>query len=148
MSAVQALKDPYLELRIYSARSVLVLVLVLSLLGLLLGRYFSLQINQYEIYRTESDRNRVQLQPLPPKRGLIMDRNGELLADNRPSYVLSLVEERVPDLEETLVSLQELLQISSDDLRKFELKSRRRRPYQAIPLRFKLTEDERALLYQ
>jgi penicillin-binding protein 2 len=146
MSSVQALKDPYLELRIYSARSVLVLVLVISLLGLLLARYFSLQINQYEIYRTESDRNRVQLQPLPPKRGLIYDRNGELLADNRPSYVLSLVKERVPDLEETLVALQELLHISSNDLRKFELKARRRRPYEAIPLRFKLTEEERAAL--
>ena len=83
---------------------------------------------------------------MPPKRGLIYDRNGELLADNRPSYVLSLVEERVPELEETLLALQAVLDISTSDLRKFELKSRRRRPYEAIPLRFKLTEEERALL--
>ena len=146
MASPQALKDPYRESRIFSARSLLVLVVVVSLLGLLLARYYSLQINQYEIYRTESDRNRVQLQPLPPKRGLIFDRNGELLADNRPSFVLSVVKERVPELPETLVALQELLDISSDDLRKFELRSRQRRPYEAIPLRFKLTEEERALL--
>jgi penicillin-binding protein 2 len=146
MASPQALKDPYRESRIYSARSVLVLVGVMALLGVLLARYFSLQINQYEIYRTESDRNRVQLQPLPPKRGLVFDRNGELLADNRPSYVLSLVPERVPEMEETLVALQELLTITSNDLRKFELRSRRRRPYEAVPLRFKLSEEERALL--
>jgi penicillin-binding protein 2 len=146
MASPQALKDPYRESRIFSGRSVLVLVVVTGLLGMLLTRYFSLQITEYEIYRTESDRNRVQLQPLPPKRGLIFDRNGELLADNRPSFVLSLVKERVPELEDTLVTLQELLDISSDDLRKFELRSRRRRPYEAIPLRFKLTEEERALL--
>ena len=146
MLSVQALKDPYRESRIFNARSVLLLVVVLSLLGLLLARYFSLQINQYEIYRTESDRNRVQLQPLPPKRGLIYDRNGELLADNRPSYVLSLVKERVPELEDTLVSLQGLLEITTNDLRKFELRSRRRRPYEAVPLRYKLSEEERALL--
>ena len=69
MASVQALKDPNRESRIFSARSVLVLVVVLSLLGLLLARYFSLQINQYEIYRTESDRNRVQYSRCHPSVG-------------------------------------------------------------------------------
>jgi penicillin-binding protein 2 len=116
------------------------------LVGILLGRYFSLQITQYEAYRTESDRNRVQLQPLPPKRGLIFDRNGVLLAENRPSFVLSLVLERVPDLDRTLALLGQLVGITEPDLEKFETRSRRRRPYEAVPLLFKLSDEERAVL--
>ena len=52
------------------------------------------------------------MQPLPPKRGLIYDRNGVLLADNRPSFMLSIVRERVPDLDATLAELGEMLPIS------------------------------------
>ncbi|MDJ0878573.1 MAG: penicillin-binding protein 2 [Halieaceae bacterium] len=146
MAPAVALKDPYLESRIYGARTVFVLVIVIALMGILMARYFSLQITQYEIYRTESDRNRVQLQPLPPKRGLIYDRNGVLLAENRPSFVLSLVLERVPDLDETLQALGEIVEITESDLEKFETRSRRRRPYEEVPLHFRLSEAERALL--
>ena len=141
-----ALKDPHRESRIYSARTVTAIILVLALLVLVLARYYSLQITEYETYRTQSDRNRVQLQPLPPKRGLIYDRNGVLLADNRPSYILSVVRERVPDLEATLAELQMLLPVSASDLEKFHKKLKRRRPYEAVPLRFRLTEEERARL--
>jgi penicillin-binding protein 2 len=141
-----AFKDPHRESRIYSARTITAILLVLGLLGIILVRYYALQITEYETYRTQSDRNRVQLQPLPPKRGLIYDRNGVLLADNRPSYILSVVEERVPKLEETLLELQSLVPISEGDLEKFHKKRKRNRPYEAVPLRFRLTEEERARL--
>ena len=140
------LKDPHRESRIYSARTVTAIILILALLVLVLVRYYSLQITEYETYRTQSDRNRVQLQPLPPKRGLIYDRNGVLLADNRPSYILSVVRERVQDLEATLAELQMLLSVSASDLEKFHKKLKRRRPYEAVPLRFRLTGEERARL--
>jgi penicillin-binding protein 2 len=146
MARIVALKDPYLESRIFGARSVLVMLLVLLLLALILGRYFNLQVSQYEVFRTESDRNRVQLQSLPPKRGLIYDRNGVLLAENRPSYVLSLVLERVPDLDSTMQSLRELLPITERDIGKFTQRAKRRRPYDAVPLRFRLSEEDRAQL--
>ncbi len=146
MSPVVTLKDPSREAHIFTMRTLLSMLLVVMLLGLLLARYFSLQITEYEIYRTESDRNRVQLQPLPPKRGLIYDRNGVLLADNRPSYLLSIVRERVPDLEATLAELETLLPVSENDLEKFHQRLQRRRPYEAVPLRFRLTEEERAKL--
>jgi penicillin-binding protein 2 len=144
--AADALKDPYLESRVFGARTVAVLLLVLALLTVLLMRYFSLQILSYDIYRTESDRNRVQLQSLPPKRGLIYDRNGALLAENRPSYVLSLVVERVPELDRTLALLRTMVPVSASDLKKFEARRKRRRPYEAVPLHFRLSEKERALL--
>jgi len=141
-----ALKDPHREARIYSARTITAILIVMGLLALILSRYYSLQITEYETYRTQSERNRVQLQPLPPKRGLIYDRNGVLLADNRPSHLLSIVVERVPDLEETLKELQKLVPISASDLENFYKKKARRRPYETVPLRFRLTEKERAQL--
>lgn len=146
MPKLIALKDPYRESRIFSARTVAAIALVLSLLAIILGRYYSLQISGFETYRTQSERNRVQLQPLAPKRGLIYDRNGVLLADNRPSYILSIVRERVSDLDETLAQLQELVPISDNDLERFHKRLKRRRPYEAVPLHFRLTEPERARL--
>src|SRR5210317_1715450 len=141
-----ALKDPHRESRTHSARTVTAVLVVLALMGVVLARYYSLQITENEIYSTQSERNRVQLQPLPPKRGLIFDRNGVLLADNRPSFILSIVSERVPDLEATLAELQTLVPVSAADLENFRKKHPRRRPYEAVPLRFRLNEEERALL--
>ncbi len=140
------LKDSHRETRINNARTILAVLLVLGLLGAIVTRYYALQITDYEVYRTESERNRVQLQPLPPKRGLIYDRNGVLLADNRPSYMLSIVREQVSDLEATLAELAELVPVSDSDLDNFNKKLARRRPYEAVPLRFRLTEAERARL--
>jgi len=140
------LKDSNREARIYGARTVTAVLLVCGLLALITVRYYSLQVTNYETYKTQSERNRVQLQPLPPKRGLIYDRNGVLLADNRPSYILSVVRERVADLDATLLALRALVPISDSDLEKFQKKVLRSRPYEAVPLRFRLTEDERARL--
>jgi penicillin-binding protein 2 len=140
------LKDPQLESRIYGNRTLLAIGLVVVLLGVILTRYYTLQITEYEVYRTQSERNRVQLQPLPPRRGLIYDRNGVLLADNRPSYMLSVVRERVTNLDATLAELQTLLPVSESDLENFRKKLARSRPYEAVPLRFRLTELERARL--
>ena len=126
MISAVALKDPYLESRIFGARMVVVVGLLLLLLGVLLARYFSLKIIEYDTYRTASERNRVQLQSIAPKRGLVFDRNGILLAENRPSYVLSLVVERVPDIDHTLELLAEMVTLSAADLEKFSLRSKRR----------------------
>jgi len=140
------LKDQQLESRIYGIRTIIAICLVVLLLGAVLMRYYSLQITEYEIYQTQSERNRVQLQPLPPRRGLIYDRNGVLLADNQPSYILSVVRESVTDLDDTLSELQALVPIAASDLENFHKKLKRQRPSEAVPLRFRLTEEERARL--
>ncbi len=140
------LKDSFREMRIYSARTVIAVLVVVVLLGLVVGRYYSLQITQHELYRTRSDRNRVQLQPLPPKRGLIFDRNGVLVADNRPSFTLSVIRERVDDMPAILDRLQALVPISTGDLERFNRLLTRHRPYEAVPLHFRLTEEEQARL--
>ncbi|MEH6516003.1 MAG: penicillin-binding protein 2 [Halioglobus sp.] len=146
MSQHITLKDQHREARIYGARTVTAIAIVFGLLALLTIRYYGLQITDYETYSTQSERNRVQLQPLPPKRGLIYDRNGVLLADNRPSFIMSIVRERVEDLDQTLAELQKLLPVSAADIENFRKKLPRSRPYEAVPLRFRLTEEERARL--
>jgi len=140
------LKDPQFESRVYGSRTIIAILVVIALLGIVLVRYYTLQITEYEIYRTQSERNRVQLQPLPPRRGLIFDRNGVVLAENQPSYILSVVRERVDDLDTALAELQELVSISASDLETFHKKLKRSRPYEAVPLRFRLNEEERARL--
>ncbi len=140
------LKDPYKEVRVFGARMMVSAFIVLLLMGVLVYRYFDLQIHQYEKYRTESDRNRVQLQPIAPKRGIIFDRNGVVLADNAPSYSLTITKERVANLDATLALLRTLLPIDDDDVDKFNERFEDRHPYQSVPLRFRLTEEEIAIL--
>ncbi len=140
------LKDPYAEKRIFAARVIAVSLIVAALLLLLVWRYFSLQILDHEIYQTQSERNRVQLQPVPPKRGLIYDRNGVLLAENIPSYSLVLVKEQIADFDQTIAALRSLIVLNDDHIVRFEKRQARRRPYQAVPLKFKLTEEEIAII--
>ncbi len=146
MSENLTLKDPYAERRIFSVRIFTSIVIMLSLLSALAWRYFSLQILEHDVYRTQSERNRVQLQPIPPKRGLLYDRNGVLLAENVPSYSLSLVKEQLDDIDESIVLLQQLLDIDEEAVSKFKRRLNRRRPYEPVPLKFKLNETERAII--
>jgi penicillin-binding protein 2 len=140
------LKDPNAEKRTFAGRIAVSGLFVFALFGVLVWRYFDLQINQYEKYRVQSDRNRVQLLPIPPRRGLIYDRNGVVLAENQASFSLTVTIERVDNLERTLAELGQLLPIEESDLQRFRKAARERRPYQPVPLRSRLTEQEIAVL--
>ena len=96
------LKNSEQELRIFRVRALIAILAVLLLACLLTSRLVYLQIVQHDLYSTRSENNRVRVEPLPPNRGLIYDRNGVLLAENRPTYNLTLVRERVDNLDETL----------------------------------------------
>ncbi|MBB3169278.1 penicillin-binding protein 2 [Simiduia aestuariiviva] len=147
MSDHLQIKDHHREARIFARRVGVAGVLVVGLLAVVFLRYYRLQIVEHEDYVTRSDRNRVQVQAIPPTRGLIYDRRGRLLADNRPSYTLSIVREQTQDLEQTLEQVQTLVDVDAEDLATFrERLKQRRRPYEAIPLRYRLSEDEIARL--
>ncbi len=140
-------KDHLHEAHTFTRRAAVALILVLTMFGLLVARFYSLQIVHYENYATLSDRNRIQVRPVPPNRGLIYDRNGILLAENRPSFTLSIVKERVKNLENTIAILSELVEVSENDLENFnKYLNQRRRPFEAVPLRYQLTEEEMAKL--
>lgn len=141
------LKDHSSEAQIFALRLAVAAVVVVVLMGVLAAWYYKLQVTQYEEYATVSDRNRMLVQPLPPNRGLIFDRNGELLAENRASFKLSLVKERVPNLDDTLTLLSTIVEVTESDLERFHSSlERRRRPFEAVPLRLNLSEAERARL--
>ena len=147
MSDHHQFKDHYGEIAGFRRRVAMALFAIMVLLGLLAFRFYDLQIIQYMDYSTQSDLNRVQVQPVPPKRGLIFDREGRLLAENIPSYTLSLVKEQVDGLDSTLEKLADVISISDQDIEKFKKRlKQRRRPYEAVPLRYKLSEEEIARL--
>lgn len=138
-----ALKDHTWESRIFFERIVVGFGILVVLTLFLVARFFYLQIVQYDVYATLSDKNRIQVQPLPPIRGLIYDRNGELLADNSPSFNLAITPERVDDMDETLSRLRQVLQLSDEEIGAFQKRlKRRQRPFESVPLRFKLTQEE------
>lgn len=141
------LKSPEQELRIFRVRALLALLLVLLLTGLLVGRLVYLQVAQHEVYTTRSENNRVRVEPLSPTRGLIYDRNGVLLAENRPTYNLTLVRERVEDLEATLDRLVAILELPEEEAEAFRVRSRqRKRPFQPALLMSDLDEGQIARL--
>ncbi len=140
-------KDHLNEAMVFTRRVLVALLIVVSLFGLLIYRFYSLQVVHFENYSTKSDRNRIQVRPIAPNRGLIFDRNGELLAENRPSFTLSIVKERVRDLDVTIERLAQLIDIDEDDKASFyRYLKQRRRPYEPVPLRYQLTQEEIAVL--
>lgn len=147
MNDDHALKNPLLESRLFVARLLFAVLIVVLMAGVLLWRYYHLQVVSHEGLVTLSDRNRVLVEPAPPTRGLIFDRNGVLLADNRPSFNLSIVVERASDLEALLDEVEGLIGLSDTEKKRFykQLK-RRRRPYEPVPLRLDLSEREQGIL--
>ena len=141
------LKNPEQELRIFRVRALLAVLVVIVLTSLLVGRLGYLQIVQHDLYSTRSEKNRVRVEPLPPNRGLIYDRNGVLLAENRPTYNLTLVRERVDDLDDTLALLVGLLELPEEEIEAFQVRSRQRqRPFQPALLMSDLSEEQIARL--
>ncbi|NVK42706.1 MAG: penicillin-binding protein 2 [Oceanospirillaceae bacterium] len=141
--AFERFKDYSQESRTFRIRAALAFLVVLALIGLLVVRLYYLQVLEYDRFAAMSEDNRVHLQPVAPTRGLIYDRNGILLAENRPSYSVTLLKEEVKDLEGTLQALQQLIPITDRELERFRQRyAQRRRPFETVPLRFRLTEDE------
>lgn len=143
MRELEHFKDHHRESSIFTQRVFVTLLLVLVMLGVLLTRYYNLQVVNYQNYATQSDNNRILVQTTSPTRGLIFDTNGELLAENRPSYALSLTIERIDDVDEMIELLKQLVEIDDDDVRTFRKSLKGgRRPYQAVPLKYRLSEEE------
>ncbi len=140
-------KDYRTEHELFTRRIAVSLAVIVLLFGTLAYRFYDLQIVDHEHYVTRSDSNRIQVQPLPPTRGLIFDRNGVLLADNRATYRLSVVRERTRDLDSTIGMVASLIDVSDSDRDNFYKALRqRRRPYESVPLRYRLTEAEIAAI--
>jgi penicillin-binding protein 2 len=141
-----AFTDPAREQRIFAGRLFVTAVVTAVMAIIIMARYVDLQINRHQNFATHSDNNRVHVRPAPPSRGLIYDRNGELLADNRPTYSLTIVRERSESLDSLLANVTELIDISDEDIKRFRKRLKRRKPFEQTPLKYNLTEEERGIL--
>ena len=134
------------ETRITHGRvTVLAALMVLVMIGLLY-RYFSLQVIQNEEFRAQSDRNRIAVRTVAPTRGVIVDRSGNLLAVNQPSFTLAITPERAEDLDNVLITLSDLLGLTEIDIELFKEARKRRRPLSPVPLKYRLTDEELAVI--
>ena len=141
------LRDHHREAQIFSNRLIAGVVIVIIMTLVLVGRMVWLQWAQYERFAYLSEENRLQTQALAPPRGLILDRNGAVLADNRPDFSLTLVPEQVRDMDATLSRLGELISLGEEDLKRFrDITRSRRRPWEPVPLRGRLSEEELAVV--
>lgn len=140
-------KDTASERRVFQRRALVSLCVVLGLISIVLGRFYYLQVVQHQTYSTLSEKNRVQVQSVPPTRGLIYDRNGVLLAQNRPVFSVTVVPERVASIDSVVDRIDQLIGIPEGDAERFRKRVKEyRRPFEPIPVRYNLTEQEIATL--
>src|SRR3989338_3266110 len=137
------LKDHEKDGRLIRKRAVVGAVVVLLLTSVLVARMYYLQLVQFEHHTTLAENNRIHVQPIPPNRGLIYDRNGVIIADNRPSFSLTLTRERAGDWPQVLDVIVEVLELGPDERALFERRVRQgRRPFEPVPVLFELSEEQ------
>lgn len=125
--------------------NVAAIICVLMVAGLFV-RLAGLQIVEYAHFSGLSENNRIRVMALPPNRGLIYDRNGVILAENRPTFHLELIPEQIDDLEATLKALSKIVSLSERDVSQFRSSLRAQRPFESISLRSRLDDVEVARL--
>ena len=138
--------NPEVEKNIFLRRATFALLFISLLTILLFARYFNLQITNYENFVTYSENNRVHVRPLVPARGVIYDRNGEILAHNVPITNLSIVKEHTDDLTDLIERIKLLIEIDESDVSEFHQRLARRKPYEPTPLKYDLSEHEQAII--
>lgn len=136
------MKDPIAEASLFFNRALFAGATVGLMFLVLALRLFYLQIIEHHNYRTLSDRNRISVQPLAPPRGLIYDRDGVLLAENRSSFSLEITPEKVSDIKVTIAELSNLVVISDADKERFNKERHERRKDQPVAIRNRLTDEE------
>ena len=142
MASSVRIKDRWNEQRILAQRALGASIVVALLALTLVGRLVFLQVYRHDYYVTLSQGNRIRLDPIPASRGLILDRNGKVLADNEPAYQLELIREQVPDLDDTLRRLVALSLVDPEDLQDLRRTILARRTFDVVPVRLRLTDDE------
>ena len=133
------------EANLFARRSFIAFIGVVIMILILFSNVYDLEVSSYEKYQTRSNSNRIKLLPVAPNRGLIYDRNGVLLAENKPIYSLEIVPEDVDNLEDTVKSISELLDISDEKQEKFFKATNSRRRFKPIELHSRLSDQQVAL---
>ncbi|NOU52556.1 penicillin-binding protein 2 [Pseudoalteromonas sp. JBTF-M23] len=145
IKARPTIRDHSAEANLFARRAFIGFIFVVSLIGLLLMNVYNLQVVDFDTYKTRSNDNRIKVIPVAPNRGLIYDRNGVLLAENRPVYNLEVVPEEVENLDKSLLEISQLLAISDQQINDFKEDIRNNRRFKSQVLKARLDEKEVAV---
>ncbi len=127
----------YFQLRIGVAGAA-----VLIAFAILFVRFAWLQVLQHDYYRTKAEDNRISVVPIAPNRGLILDRNGVVLARNYSAYTLEIMPAKVRDLDNTIAELGEIVEIQTKDRNRFRKLLGETRNAESLPIRTRLSDEE------
>ena len=141
----QLIRDHSAEANLFARRATIAFLIVVAMLGIVLSNLYVLQVKQYDDFQTRSNGNRIKVLPIAPNRGLIYDRNGVLLAENRPVFSLEVIPEQIDNLDETMEALTTLMSITQEEKESFYSTLRGQRRFKPVALRTQLTEGEVAL---
>ncbi|EMQ2877423.1 penicillin-binding protein 2 [Vibrio navarrensis] len=139
------IRDYQAEARLFARRAIVSFIGIIALMGVLVANLYNIQVNQYQDYKTRSNDNRIKVVPIAPNRGLIYDRNGVLLAENRPVFDLEITPEKVKNMDETIAQLQTIVEISPEQIERFERERKRTRRFKSVPILTQLTEEQVAV---
>ncbi|MGO2508586.1 MAG: penicillin-binding protein 2 [Vibrio hibernica] len=136
------IRDYTAEAKLFTRRAIVAFISILALVGVLLGNLYYIQIEQYQDYKTRSNDNRIKIVPIAPNRGLIYDRNGKLLASNRPVFNLEITPEKVVDIDQTIAGLRKIIPISDEQVETFKKERLQTRRFRSVPLLTQLSEQD------
>ena len=144
LADITRIKNHNAEAALFARRMVIAFVGAFFLLLLLFYNIFSLQVSAYDKYQTRSNKNRIKVLPVAPNRGRIFDRNGVILADNKPVYSLEMIPEKVTNIAETLTALQNMLLLSDEELARVKKTIKGKRRFKTIEIKGRLSDVELA----
>jgi len=139
------LKDRDSESALIKRRVYLAGLFILLFITLLLSRVFFLTVLQNDHYTTKAKENRQKILPIAPIRGLIYSDSGAILAENKPTYSLQVIPEKIPDIDQLIRELRKIIHIGDEDVEQFKKLSGKKRRFERLPLRTDLNENEVAL---
>ncbi|MDP2484546.1 penicillin-binding protein 2 [Pseudoalteromonas marina] len=131
------IRDHSAEANLFARRAFVGFVFVLGLVAVLITNLYNIQVKDHQDYQTRSNDNRIKVIPIAPNRGLIYDRNGVLLAENKPVYNLEVIPEEVDNLEKSLEQVSQLITITEQEKQDFlkDIKNTRRFKSQVLKAR-------------
>jgi penicillin-binding protein 2 len=142
VSILSPIKDHHSERRLFIARVIFASVVAAVLLGVVIARLVQLQVFNYEHFAERAQGNRIRIEAVPPIRGLIVDRKGRVLAENRPAYQLELIPEQVEDVDGTLARLAGLKLIDAEEIEHFKTLIASGPRFKPVTLKLRMSDEE------
>ena len=136
------IRDSERELDRFRRRLAILGIFVLVLFSLLFLRFLYLQVIRHSHYSTLAEANRISILPIAPHRGIIVDRNGVMLAHNYSAYTLEITPSKVPNLEATIDDLATVVEIAPRDRRRFRKLLEESKRFESLPIRTRLSDEE------